>query len=93
MPMADTSTEPQSIDLTWDETHHRLIPLPRADDFTNAPYILGEYVGLVGSLAACTWLYSTWSSGRLSTAGFIPLCALGMAVIAAFQHGCDPQER
>jgi len=55
--MADTLTEPCSTDLTWDEVHHRLIPLLRPDNFTNAFYIVGEYVGLIGSLAGCTWLY------------------------------------
>ncbi len=84
--MADTLTEPCSTDLTWDEAHHRLIPLLRADDFTNVFYILGEYAGLIGSLAACALLYSAWSSGRLPTAGFLSLSVLGMAVIAAFQH-------
>ena len=45
--MADTLTEPCSTDLTWDEAHHRLIPLLRANDFTNVFYILGEYVGRI----------------------------------------------
>lgn len=84
--MANTLTKPSSSDLAWDEVHHRLIPLLRADNHTNVIYILGEYAGLGVSLAACTWLYSTWSSGAMPTAGFLPLCMLGMALIAAFQH-------
>src|SRR5271166_2439842 len=84
--MAEIMTEPCSSTLSWDETHHRLIALLCADNSTNVFYILGEYVGLIGSLAVCTWLYSTWSTGHLPTAGFLPLCVLGMALIAAFQH-------
>ncbi len=84
--MAETLTEPCSTDLTWDEAHHRLIPLLRVNDFTNIFYILAEYVGLFGSLAASCWLYWAWSSGRLATAGFVFLSVLGVAVIAAFQH-------
>ncbi|WP_165227323.1 fatty acid desaturase family protein [Aquisphaera insulae] len=78
--------QPDAGDLTWDEVHHRLIPLLRADDITNVPYILGEYLGLAATLAACGWLYRSWSAGAIPTAAFGPLCALGMAVVAAFQH-------
>ncbi len=84
--MADTSTATSPPDLTWDEVHHRLIPLLRADNHTNAFYIAVEYAGMIGALAACTWLYSYWSSGHLATAAFIPLSVLGMALVAAFQH-------
>ena len=86
MPMANTLTQPSSTDLTWDETHHRLIPLLIADNRTNIAYILGEYVGLLASLAGCVSIYAAWSGGRLATFGFVPLCLLGMAVVAAFQH-------
>jgi fatty acid desaturase len=73
-------------DLSWDETHRLLVPLLRADNRTNALYILGEYLGLAVALAGCAFAYRSWASGALSTWAFAPLSLLGMVVIAAFQH-------
>jgi fatty acid desaturase len=84
--MTDAPAESRSADLTWDEVHHRLLPLLGADNRTNGFYLLGEYLGLSAALACCVWLYSGLASGRLPTVAFIPLCVLGMAVIAALQH-------
>ena len=84
--MADIFATASSGDLTWDETHHLLVPLLRADNHTNILFLLGEYAGLAASLAACVWIYSSWSAGQLATAVFLPLAVLGAVVIAAFQH-------
>src|SRR4051794_14207741 len=84
--MATDIMEPTSSDLSWDEVHHRLIPLLRADNRTNIVYILLEYAGLIACLVACAAAYSAWSAGNLTTAGFVPLCVLGLAAVAAFQH-------
>jgi fatty acid desaturase len=84
--MAHALDEPALSDPTWDEIHHRLIPLLSADNRTNILYIVGEYLGLTATLAGCVVVLAAWSDGRLSTLGFLPLCILGMAVVAAFQH-------
>jgi fatty acid desaturase len=86
IPMASTLTTQDPADLSWDETHHLLIPLLRADNHTNILYILAEYVGLIASVGGCGWLYYSWLAGQLSTGAFIPLAIAGVFVIAAFQH-------
>ena len=48
--MTETPVIEGSADLTWDETHHLLVPLLRADNHTNILYILGDYAGLATSL-------------------------------------------
>ena len=52
-------------DLTWDETHHLLVPLLRADNHTNILYILGDYAGLATSLVGCGRIYRLWWAGQL----------------------------
>jgi fatty acid desaturase len=84
--MAETVVTPESGDLTWAEAHHLLIPLLRADNRTNVGYLLGDYVGLMLALGGCVWVYSAWSAGRLPAAVFLPATAVGIIVIAAFQH-------
>ncbi len=84
--MADSSSTANSPDLTWEETHHLLVPLLRADNHTNIRFLLEEYVGLIASLAGCVWVYSSWSLGQLATPYFLPLALLGVIVMAAFQH-------
>ena len=37
-------------------------------------------------LAGCVWSYSAWSGGRLATAAFVPLAAVGMVAMGALQH-------
>jgi fatty acid desaturase len=73
-------------DLSWPEVHRRLVPLMRADNLTNIGFILLEYVVLAVSLAGCVLAYRAWSEGKLATAGFVPLAALGMFAVAAVQH-------
>jgi fatty acid desaturase len=85
--MTDTTlAASDSTDLTWDETHHLLVPLLKADNHTNIAYIVGEYMGLIASLAGCICLYRSWAEEWLATSAFLPLAVLGAAVIAAFQH-------
>jgi fatty acid desaturase len=84
--MADNFATASSADLTWEETHHLLVPLLRADNHTNIRFILGEYVGLLAALSGCVWVYTSWSAGHLATAVFLPVAVLGVVVIAAFQH-------
>jgi fatty acid desaturase len=73
-------------DLTWNEVHHAMVPLLKADNRTNFAYLLADYTVLGVALAAGAFMYSAWSAGRLPTAGFVPLAGLGMLVIAAVQH-------
>ena len=42
--MTETPVIEGTTDLTWDETHHLLVPLLRADNHTNILYILGDYL-------------------------------------------------
>jgi predicted acyltransferase len=84
--MTETPVIERSTDLTWDETHHLLVPLLRADNSTNIFYILGDYAGLVTSLVGCGWIYRLWWAGQLSTAPFLLLSIVGVMVIAALQH-------
>src|SRR5690349_5719743 len=76
--MADSAATCNSTDLTWDETHHLLVPLLRANNHTNIAFVLAEYVGLIASLAGCIWVYASWSAGQLATALFLPLAGLGV---------------
>jgi fatty acid desaturase len=73
-------------DLTWNEAHHALVPLMRADNRTNIKYILLEYALLVAVLAACIGSYDAYQRGTLSAAAFVPLALAGMLAIAAVQH-------
>jgi fatty acid desaturase len=73
-------------DESWEQVHSALVPLLRADDTTNIAYLAAEYVGLVGSLAGCVWLYGAWTGGVLSTGAFAGLATLGVVVVAVFQH-------
>jgi fatty acid desaturase len=84
--MAQTLTEPGTTELSWDEVHHRLVPLLETDNHTNIVYIAAEYAGLIAMLAGCYQLQAAYSAGQLTTAAFLPVCVLAMAVIAAFQH-------
>ncbi len=76
----------ETADLSWDEAHHALVPLMRADNRTNLKFIAGEYLGLVVSLGLSSWAYLAWSGGRLPLLGFLPVAAVGIVAIAAFQH-------
>lgn len=73
-------------DLTWKETHHELVSLMRADNFTNVKYILLDYALLALTLTGCVLSLQAWQRGALSTMGFVPLALLGMLAIAAIQH-------
>ena len=81
-----SATMTDENDLSWPELHRRLVPLMRADNLTNIRYILLEYLVLAVSLACCVLAYRAWSEGKLATAGFVPLAALGMFAVAAVQH-------
>ncbi len=70
--MAPTLSGPGTTELSWDEVHHRLIPLLEADNHTNIVYIAAEYAGLVTALAGCHRLQAAYSVGRLTTAAFLP---------------------
>jgi fatty acid desaturase len=78
--------EVASRDLSWEQTHHALVPLMRADNHTNVLYILREYLGLAVVLAACASAMSAWRAGQIPTAAILPLAAAGIALVATFQH-------
>jgi fatty acid desaturase len=84
--MTETPVIEHGTDLTWDETHHLLVPLLRADNHSNVLYILGDYAGLAASLVGCGWIYRLWWAGQLSTPSFLLLAIVGVMVIAALQH-------
>jgi fatty acid desaturase len=76
----------EHADLTWEEAHHAIVPLLRADNRTNLKYIALEYGALIVALGGSAWAYSRWTSGLLPSSGFVPLAVLGILVIAAVQH-------
>lgn len=82
----NATSSPALTDLTWKEAHHAVVPLMRADNWTNVKYILLEYAVLVVTLAGCIWTYNSWQAGALPTAAFVPLALVGMIAIAAVQH-------
>jgi fatty acid desaturase len=84
--MSATIEVSEANDLAWDEVHHRLIPLLRADNRTNIAWIAGDYLVLGVTLSVCVWLYNSWSHGAISAWVFWPLAILGMAAVAAVQH-------
>lgn len=73
-------------DRSWDETHHALVPLMRADNHTNLRYIAREYLGLALVLAGCGLLVRGFASGSVPAAAFLPLAVVGIALVATFQH-------
>lgn len=73
-------------DLSWDEAHRALVPLMRTDNHTNLRYIAREYAGLGLTLAACVALWNAWTSRDVPMAAFLPLAALGIVMVATFQH-------
>lgn len=79
-------TRTNASDLSWKETHHELVSLMRADNFTNVKYVVLEYALLAVTLVGCVWSMSAWQRGDLATAAFMPLALGGMLVIAAIQH-------
>ncbi|WP_165248771.1 fatty acid desaturase family protein [Paludisphaera soli] len=86
MAHATTIEDEAATDWSWDRTHRALVPLLRADNHTNIVYLLGEYVGLLGSLAAGVIVYRAWASGGLSNVAFAALAALVVFAVAVFQH-------
>jgi fatty acid desaturase len=77
---------PEDGDLSWKEVYHRLVPLMRVDNRTSLRYLAQEYLALAIVLGGCAWAFHAWTAGRLATAAFVPLAALGIVVIAAIQH-------
>lgn len=73
-------------DLSWDEAHRAVVRLMRPDDRISLRSIAREYLALAAILAGCAWAWRAWSSGALATAAFVPLAALGVALVAAIQH-------
>ncbi|MEO6811176.1 MAG: fatty acid desaturase [Isosphaeraceae bacterium] len=73
-------------ELSRDEVHRALVPLMRVDQRTNIAYIVREYALLIIVLAGCATVHNAWSDGRLSTLGFLPMAALGVALVATCQH-------
>jgi len=75
-----------TTDLSWDEAQSAIRPLLRTDNRTNIVYLTLEYLWLGLVLWGCSAGYFAWSSGRLSTGGFIPWAAAGVALVAVSQH-------
>jgi fatty acid desaturase len=75
-----------SADLSWDEAHHALVPLMRADNRTNLVYLAREYVLLAAVLLACVGTHRAWSVGSVSMWVFAPCAAVGVLAVAACQH-------
>lgn len=75
-----------NTDLSWDETHHALIPLMHADNWTNLRYIAAEYGCLALVLSGGSTALAAWEDGRLSTLAFASLATLGVALVATSQH-------
>lgn len=73
-------------DLTWDEVHHALVPLMRADDRTNIRYIARDYAGLAAALLLGAGIHGSWAGGALPTLAFVPLAGLVVGLVATFQH-------
>lgn len=73
-------------DLSWDEAHRALLPLMRVNNTTNLRYLAREYLGLGLVLAGCSVAWVRWASGDLATEAFVPLAALGVVLVASFQH-------
>ncbi len=73
-------------DLSWDEVHRRLIPLMGADARASVACLAREYLGLALVLAGAGLLRRSWAGGELATAAFGPLAALGVGLVAVFQH-------
>lgn len=73
-------------DLSWDEVHHAIIPLMRADNRTNVAYLLREYVALVTVLCLCGGAIRAWSDGQLTTLLFTGLAIMGVTAVAILQH-------
>lgn len=73
-------------ELSWDELHHEVVPLMRADNRTNLLYLAREYLLLgltVWSGGMCIAAYST---GRLGLVGFVPLASAIIVFAATVQH-------
>lgn len=75
-----------SADLSWDEVHHAIVPLMRADNRSNVLFIAREYASLALIFWAACSSYSSWSGGGLSTAGFVPIAAALVVLSAVVQH-------
>lgn len=76
----------ETADLSFDEAHHAVVGLMRTDNRTNIGYIAREYLGLAIVLSGCVWAYRAWEGGQIGTAAFLPMAALGVALVATFQH-------
>lgn len=76
----------QPTDLSPEQAHHAVVALMRTDNRTNIAYIAHEYLGLALVLAGCIALHRGWSAGQVGTGWFIPLAAVGVALVAVFQH-------
>ena len=64
--MATSVATTDGVDESWEQVHSALVPLLRADNYTNIAYIAAEYAGLIAALVGCTWLYGAWTAGALS---------------------------
>src|SRR5947209_3677616 len=73
-------------DLTWDDVQAALRPLLRADNRTNLAYLAAEYAWLAVVLCACSAGFQAWWRGQVTTVAYVPLAAIGVAVVAVSQH-------
>jgi fatty acid desaturase len=84
--MGFTTAMKTPTDLTWDEVQVALRPLLRTDNRTNLGYLALEYAWLAMVLWGCSTAFHAWWDGRIGGARFVPLAALGVALVAVSQH-------
>lgn len=58
----------------------------RADNRTNALYLVGEYLALAVILTIATTAYRSWSDERMATGWFLPIAVTAIFIVAAIQH-------
>lgn len=75
-----------TADISWNEAQSDLRPLLRTDNWTNIAYLTAEYLWLGLVLWGCSAGFNAWSTGRLSTLGFVPWAMVGVALVAVSQH-------
>ncbi len=73
-------------DLSWDDLHHAIVPLMRADNRTNLFYLAREYALLILTIWAGWGSISAWSEGRISTVAFVSFTAMVVVIVAVCQH-------
>ena len=73
-------------DLSRDDLHRLIVPLMRADNRANVPYLVREYL-LLGLTLWSGWAaYSGWASGAIGLAVFLPVATCLVVLAAVCQH-------